>query len=148
MRIAGFSYLPELTEIHVDLDEPSCQKECVFDVRDDKGVIDRGGDKHAPDIVVYFVVAAGIRPVAEVTVLRQGDLGFIKAIRMRSLDRMQRVLQDRRDVWKIRRAMVVEYLDQKIAAVKYRPNAESNQVCHGSFFALTGRICNSTRSIN
>lgn len=45
---------------------------------------------------------------------------------MRNLDRMQHVLQDRGDVWKIRCAMVVEYLDQKIAAVKYRPNAESN----------------------
>ncbi|MBN3771600.1 MULTISPECIES: hypothetical protein [Burkholderia] len=34
---------------------------------------------------------------------------------------------------KIHCAIVFKYVDQTIDDVKYRSNAESNQVCHGSF---------------
>jgi len=132
----------ELAEIHDFLDEPPRRQECAFDVRDDARIVERRCDEQCSDIVVYFVVAPGICPIAEETVLRQCDHGFVKAVRMRDLDRMQRVLQDHGDVWKVRCAMVVKYLDQKIAAVKYRPNAESNQVCHGSFFCSRASVSN------
>ncbi|GEM_PF-3942259 len=55
---------------------------------------------------------------------------------MRHLDRMESILQDRSDVWKVDSAMVFEYLDQKIATVICGPNPESNQFCHCSFFCF------------
>lgn len=129
----------ELAEIHFFFDELPRQQERSFDVRDYGQVIDRRGDEQRPDVVVYFIVAPRIRPIAEIAILKQRDPGFIKAVRMRYLDGMQCTLQDRSDVWKMIRAMVFQYLDQKIATVIYRPNPESNQVCHGSFlFPCTG----------
>lgn len=128
----------ELAEIHLFLDEFPSQQECSFDVRDYGQVVDRGGDEQSPDVVVYFIVAPRIRPIAKKAILKQCDPGIIKAVRMRYLDGMQCILQDRSDVWKVNCAMVLKYLDQKIATVKFRPNPESNHVFHRSLFWGTG----------
>ncbi len=53
---------------------------------------------------------------------------------MRHSDRVESILQNRSDVWKVDSAMVFKYLDQKIATVIYGPNRQSNQCCHCSFF--------------
>ncbi|WP_157660811.1 hypothetical protein [Burkholderia ubonensis] len=96
----------ELAEIHFFFDELPRQQECSFDVRDYGQVVDRRGDEQSPDVVVYFIVAPRIRPIAEIAILKQCDPGIIKAVRMRHLDGMQCILQDRSDVWKVIRAMV------------------------------------------
>ncbi len=59
---------------------------------------------------------------------------------MRDLNSMQCISQDRGDAWEINGAMIFKYLDQKIATVKYRPNAESNPICHDSFVCFRAPV--------